>query len=315
MQCLFGEKVAWLCTQLAADDVLVKAVVTVDAYVADVSLRTFLDAHLEVDAVAHDVHLCWLQVVEQVAVVPIHIAHGIFILRQAFLHQLLVVDITLVHAQHAAQLVGRVHGVAHPRDVTKVILRAFVHFDVDADMLVVDIPYAVFQDGGVSIAVFVVFVDKLLLVFLPTFRGELLGFEESGELAGLVRFRQGALLEQSAFDFRVLQCLVSLDDNLAHFHLLLLVDVDVEYHLILASDVFALVDGDFSVFESFVIEVFLGKDLCAVNHVRCNLATLEQTQFSLHVFALRLLQSCIVNSGYARTRGQVDVQVYLVADE
>ena len=64
----------------------------------DMSLCTLLDAHLQVDAVTYDIDFGGFQLVEQVTIVPIVVTYGIVIFREAFLHQLLVVDITFLHA-------------------------------------------------------------------------------------------------------------------------------------------------------------------------------------------------------------------------
>ena len=73
---------------------------------ADVSLVALHDTHFEVDRVADDVYLCRLQVIEQITIVPILITHGILIFRESFVHEFLVIDITFLHAEQTAQIVG-----------------------------------------------------------------------------------------------------------------------------------------------------------------------------------------------------------------
>ena len=106
LQRLFGEQIAWLCAQFAAHNVLVKAVVTIDAHLVKMRLLAFNDTHFKVDGVANDVHFGGLQVIKQVAVVPILVSNRVFVFRQALVQQLLVVHVALLHAQNGRQIVG-----------------------------------------------------------------------------------------------------------------------------------------------------------------------------------------------------------------
>ena len=183
-QGILREQVAGLCAQLTTDDVLIEAVVTIDADAADVSLRSFGDAHLQIDAIANDVHFHGVELIEQITVVPIGITHGVLVLGESLVQVFLVVDVALLHVEDVAQAhyvtytIGRINRVAHPCDVTDVVLPAFVDFHIDVDMLRIGIPHAVLKDDGIAITVFVVFLDELLLVFLPALGSELLGLEE-----------------------------------------------------------------------------------------------------------------------------------------
>ena len=53
----------------------------------------------------------------------------------------------------------------------------------------------------------------------------------------------------------------------------------VQDYLVLVSHIVALVDLDFSILETLVIEVFLGKDLGTVEHVGCYLVPLTIPSF------------------------------------
>ena len=86
----------------------------------------------------------------------------------------MVIHIPLLHAQHAAEVFGREDGVAHPCDVADIVFFALVHLNIYVDMLLVHIPHAVFHDGGITIAQFVVFVEQVLLVGLVAVGGEFL---------------------------------------------------------------------------------------------------------------------------------------------
>lgn len=59
--------------------------------------------------------------------------------------------------------------------------------------------------------------------------------------------------------------------------------------------------------------MFLDKDFCTVNQVWRNLATFNQSEFSLQVFAFAFLYAVETYVCDTRTLFQLDVQVYLVA--
>ena len=280
---------------------------------ADVCLCALLDAHFEVDGVAYDVYLNRVEVVEQVTVVPVVVTHGVVVLREAFLHLLLVVDVAFLHAQGLVEVVAGDDGIAYPRDVAQVVLLAFVDFDEDIDVFLVDSPYGVFEDGSVAIAQLIVFLDEGLLGLVVAFGGVLLGFEHVAELAGLVDFSEGTFLEHVTLDFLVGELFVTFEDNLANLHLRLLVDSDVEDDLVLAGDVVALNDFDDGIVIAFLVEVFLGQDLGTVNHVGRNLCTTHNAQFGVHVLALGFFQTKIVDGTDARTCSQMDTEIDLIA--
>ena len=112
---------------------------------------------------------------------------------------------------------------------------------------------------------------------------------------------QGTFLEQSALDLLVGDLLVAFNGDLMHLHLHLLVNRDVEDHLVLVGHIIALHDVDLSVLVTLVIEVFLGKDLGTVDHVRRNLTALQQAELLLHVLAFAFLQTDIVDVCYTWT--------------
>ena len=170
---------------------------------ADMSLCTFLDTHLEVDRVAYDVDFSRFKVIEQVTVVPIVVANGIVVFLQAFVELLLVINITFLHAQRSVQIVCRNHGVAHPGNVTQIIALSFFQFDIDVDVFLINSPYGVFQDGSVTKTQLVILVDKSLLSLVITLWCELLWFEEILELTSLINFAERAFLEQRALDLAV----------------------------------------------------------------------------------------------------------------
>ena len=285
------------------------------------SLRSFCDAHLQIDAIAHHVHFHGVELIEQITIVPIGITHGVLVLGEALVQMLLVVDITLLHVEDVAQAhyvaytIGRINRVAHPCDVADVVLPAFVDFHIDVDMLRIGIPHAVLKDNGIAITVFIVFLDELLLVFLPTLGGELLRLEERRQLTSLMGLCKGTLREQTALDLLVGQVVVAFDVDVAHLHLLLLVDHHVEDDAIPLRHVLALQDFDVGILEALVVEILLGKNLRTVDDVRMNAHALCHTELLLHVLTLRLLQADIVDFRHTRTSCQRDVKPDAVAND
>ncbi len=279
---------------------------------AQVRLRSLVDAHLEVDGVAHDIDLGGVDLREHIAVVIVEVADGIVVGCQSFLQELLVVDAALVEREQPRQHVGVVDGVAHPLYVAHIVFLSLVDLYPHVDMLGIDVPHAVAEDDGVAVAQLIVFLDELLLVGLPALGCELLGLEERGELAGLVCLGEGTLSQEATLDLQVGELLVALDGDVAHAHLLLLVDDDVEDDLVFRGHVVALLYLDIGVLESLVVEVFLGQYDGAVDHVGRDLSALEDAELLLHVLLLALLQSDVVDLRHAWPSLERDVQVNLV---
>ncbi len=164
------------------------------------SLRTFLHTHLEVDGVTLNILLHRVNAREHVTVVVIEVADSILIILQSLVKQLLVVDIARVHAEHTLQVVRVVNSITDPVNLTDIIFLAFRYLEPDIDMLRIIVPYTVGKDGGVAVTKLIVFFNEFLLVFLPALRSELLCFEESGEFTSLMRLSESAFLEEPALD-------------------------------------------------------------------------------------------------------------------
>ena len=124
-------------------------------------------------------------------------------------------------------------------------------------------------------------------------------------------FAKGTLAEHRTLDFLVCQLFVALEDDMANFHLRLLINIDVEDDFVLTRHVVALDNLDFSILKSLVIKVFLSQDFGAVYHVWRNLCTFHDAELRLHVLTLRLLQAIIVDGTDSWTGGQMDAEVYL----
>ena len=92
------EEVAGFVAKFPADDILIDTVVTHDANMADVRLRTFVDANLQVDRVTHNVCLYRVEFGEDITIVIVKVADGSLVSQQSFVEELLVVDISLLHS-------------------------------------------------------------------------------------------------------------------------------------------------------------------------------------------------------------------------
>ena len=312
---LLREQVSRLSTELTAYDILVEAVVAVDAYMADVRLLSLIDTHLQVYGVADDVHLCRSKTIEDVSIVPIFISDGIVIARKSLLEIGLVVHISLLHVEQTREVISRIDGVADPCYVADVVLLSLINLQVDVHMLIVDIPDTVLQYLSVTVSVLVIFRYEVLLILCPSVRCELLRLEKVAQLPGLVYLLEGAFGEQVTFQLLIRQLAVAINEDMPYPHFLLFVDINVEDDLILVGHIITLADVHLSILVSLVVEVFLGEGLRAVYHVRGYLSSLDKSELLVHILALAFLQSDVVDSRDARTCLQIDVQVDLVSDE
>ena len=120
---------------------------------------------------------------------------------------------------------------------------------------------------------------------------------------------EAAFLEQAALDFLGRQLLVAFKDNAAHLHLRLLVDAEVEDDLVVARHVVTLGDFYLGILVAFLVEVFLGQNLGAVQHVGSHLTALDDAKARLHLLTVRLLQTVIVDFADSGTGGQMDTEV------
>ena len=302
------EEVARLERQFAADDIFIDAGVAVDFNLVDAGLCSLEDANLKVDRVAFLAHFDGLDAVEHVTVVVVIVRHSVIVFLQALLDVLHVVHVALLHAQHVVEGVCRVDGVAHPRDVAHIVFLALVEMDEDIDGVVAEVHYAVGHNLSVAVAEFVVLLDDALLVFLVFFGGELLGSEDVGELV-LVRLLEKSAAEGSADNLSALQVVVACDVDVADLDFLLLVNVDIDDHVVLLVDVVALHDVHLGILESFLVEVSLDDKPCAVHHVGRNLVAADDAYLLLQVVALRLLHAVDVDAGDAWTGGQHNLEI------
>ena len=141
-------------------------------------LCTFLDTHLQIDGVTYNIYFGRLQVIEQITIIPVIVTHGIFIFSEAFVHQFLIVDIALLHTENLIQIVCCHHRISNPRDITDIITLAFINLYEDIDMLLIIIPYGVFQDNSITIAQLIILIYQCFLCLFIAFCRKFLCLEE-----------------------------------------------------------------------------------------------------------------------------------------
>ena len=156
-QCILREEIARLCTQLTAHYLLIQSGITRYPHMRYVCLWSLHYAHLKVDAVAYHVHLHGVELIEQVTIIPICVAYGIFILSQSFLQQSLVIHVTLVHTEDFRQLIRIIHGITSPCYVAQIIFLTLKQAEIYVHMLLVTSRYhAVSEQHGIAIATLVI---------------------------------------------------------------------------------------------------------------------------------------------------------------
>ena len=130
----------------------------------DVSLWSFLYAHFQVYGVSHHIDFNRLQVIEQIAIVPVSVANSILILSQTLIEQLLVIHVTFSHAEQGGKVVGTVHRITHPCDVTHIVFLSLVELEIYVNVLLVIGSNAVFQYDSITITQFIILVEQVLLI-------------------------------------------------------------------------------------------------------------------------------------------------------
>ena len=228
---------------------------------------------------------------------------------------LLVVYIALFHFKDGIQVVGGDNSVSHPSDVANEVLVSLVDLHIDIHVVIVVVADGIFNDACIAETEFVVLVNQCLFGLTVTLVGKLFRLEEVRELSCLVDLSKGTLAEKRTLDFTVLQLIVTFEDELVNLHLLLLVNLHVENHLIGLFRVVALGNFYLGVLIAFLVEISLCQDLRTVDHVRSDLTASHDTQFSLHILALSLLDADIVDATDAWTHAEVYAEVDLAAHD
>ena len=287
---------------------LIDACVTDDLDIVDGSRFALVHTHLEVDGVVLHVHLDGLYVEEEVTAVGIEFADGVIIGLQTFVEGLEIIDITGFDTQGSVQILIGIDGVTDPFDGADVVLVSFAdgHIDIHAVGVLGVWNSAVRNDIGVTITVFVVFLDNRLFVFLVLGGNEFLGAEEVDDIV-IVRFLHRLV------DLTVGQRMVAGDIDLTDFRFGFLVHGDKDAHVARMVGVGFLDDVYLGVVESFVGKVFLDHRLGMILYVRGHLTALTDTGFDFYILPFTLFESFITHLADTGTLCQLDDEPDLIA--
>ena len=302
----FREQVARAHAQFAANHLFVEAVVTVNHHLVDGSLFAFEHAHFQCDGVAFNLTFNRNELVEQITVVHVKVGNCVVVLLSAFVEQFLVVYIAFFNAEHIVEYASGIHGVAHPVDVADVVFLAFVDSEIDVDGLFVVVHHAVLHDDGIAVAFFVIFVDDELLVGFKIVGHEFLLAEEANKVALFVGFFH------SVFHSLVGEHFVAVDVDFVHFDFFVLVNYDVNNHLVFVAEVLALHNVHVGILEAFVVEIVLNNQLGTVGNVHVHLVAFHQAEALLKVFALAFFHAFVVDLRYAGLLAKLKFEPSLV---
>ena len=267
---LHVKQISRLGAQFTAYHVFKHMVVAKDVYLVESGLLAFADSYLKVHGVAHHVGLYGCDAVEYVTVVVVLACDGVII---GFAHlgaealgeQLLIIDVAVLELQGAVECFGGVDGVAHPVDVAHIVFAALVKGEIHIHVLFVEGHHAVAYYVGIAVAPRVAATDHGVFVGGVFLGDKFLGSKEVAQLTHLA-----GLLH--SFLERFLLLLVHAGDvDAVDFYFLVLVDIDVEQHLVGIRRVVALQHVDLHVLESFVHEVGFDHILDAVDYIYVDL--------------------------------------------
>ncbi|OPZ97079.1 MAG: hypothetical protein BWY72_01381 [Bacteroidetes bacterium ADurb.Bin416] len=276
------EQSAGLHAEFPTDDVFVHPVVTADGDAVDGGGSPLTNAHFQVNGVSvyrnfHRIHL-----EKEVAVVLVQVGNGIISFGgpQAFVEMGLVVHIPPLDHQHVAQLLGGVDRVADPADVAVVVLLAFTDTKVHIHGLVVETIDGIFNDGGIPVPIFVVFIQESNLVIEVFFLDKLFGSEEVFQLTLLIGFFH------SPVELGIGQRVVAVKNKLVDFDLVFAVNVDIDNHLSGAAIVFGLDQFHVCILETLFIKISLDQGLCSIGHVWGYLVSNHEANLVFQLFAV-----------------------------
>ena len=83
-----------------------------------------------------------------------------------------------------------------------------------------------------------------------------------------MRLLEHTLGNQRTLDFLVAEEVVAVDDDVAHLHLRLLVNVNIQDDHVLVGHVVTLGDGDDGILVALAVKILLCQDLGTVNDIR-----------------------------------------------
>lgn len=308
---IHGEEVAGLGAEFASDDVIVNTVVAGNANAVVGGLLAFAHANFEIDAVFVDLDFDGIGAEEDVTVVVILVADGIFVGVESLVEQRLVVDVALFHAQGGFECLRGVDGVAHPGDVAQVVARSLVEFEVNIDVLVVIGHDAVGHDHGVAIAPTVHFFDEQPLVFFVFVGEEFARSEgdplfEGGAVAGFLhRIFEGR--DHFGVDAR--------DVDFVDGDFVAFVHIDVYNHAIIGRDILPLCDVDLDILVALLFEILLYAQFGPIHEVGRDLVAGFERNARFDLLALRLFESGESHFRDAGLGGELDVEIDFVSDD
>ena len=304
-------KLARTGVKLAADHLVVHALVARDADFVDGELLAFEYLDLDVDRIRPDDGFGGFDLRHQVALVLVERRYGhrfgigLLADAQTLVHRLLVVRVALVDAEHALQVVGFVHRVADPRHVADVVFVAFRNVEVDGQPLVADRIDRVADDRGVAVAFRVVEVDQQVLVVLVVALVEFGAAEEVDAL--LVRLLEGPA------QALVLELLVAREVDLADLDFVFAVDQEGYVDHLRAQRVVGDARRDLRVAEALLGPVGLDEFLVLVDDVIRKLAAAFELELFEQVFLLALRDAFEVPVVDARPLFEEHLQIEAVA--
>ena len=259
----------------------------------------FVHAHLKVYRVTRYGYLHRINIEEQIASVSIEFCHSVIVRLQTLVQQLQVIYVAFLDAQRHIQVLVRINGIAHPRDIPHVVFLTLAdgHVDVHAIRVIRIRHHAIRHNIRVTITDLVVLLDNRRLVFLVLFGHELFRAEQVRDMVIV------GLLHRMV-NLRMRQRLVTRDINLPDLRLHFLIDVDSHFHVAHLIAVWELQHLYFGIVETFLRKVFLDDGFRAVAQVRRHLRAFRDANFHLKVFFLTFLQTVIHHFGHARTRSK-----------
>ena len=150
---------------------------------------------------------------------------------------------------------------------------------MNIDLLLVEVPDTIRDQDRISITMFVILGDNVVLIVLILLRGEFLRAEHLQDTA-LPVIKEAEFLVGLLHGLLQVTCgqgRVTLKSNMVDLGLLVLVDIDVDNHLPLVGGIILLLDLDIDILEAFAIKEFLDHLLGAIHDIRSHLETLLQT--------------------------------------
>ena len=151
-------------------------------------------------------------------------------------------------------------------------------------MRIVYLCHTIGEQQGVAIAPSIEFVKKKSLVFFILFGQEFLRAQEVAE-------RVFARLLHRTLCLAHLLFIKTGNINLVNLDTVLLIDVNVNEHLVITRNVFALLNVNIGILKTLIFKVTLDDNLRTVYHVGGNLRTHLQTEAFFNIFALALLHT------------------------